>query len=63
MSFVIPSAGQILAGGGIRGTVILTIATVIANLSFNILRLIAIADPAGPASTDTPSSIWAYWIP
>jgi hypothetical protein len=63
LSLVAPGLGQIYAGEGKRGAMVLVGAIIVANLNVIILPLIAMANP--PISSVTPAarSVWAYWIP
>ena len=60
LSLVAPGLGQIYAGEGKRGAMVLVGAIIVANLNVIILPLISMANPT---SSSDARSIWAYWIP
>ena len=63
LSLLVPGLGQIYAGKGDKGGVIIAAAIVIGNLNIIILPLIAMTNPTIPTGAPTPVTIWAYWIP
>ena len=63
LSLIAPGLGQIYAGEGTRGAVVLVGAIVVANLNVVILPLIAMANPTVLSVPPGARSIWAYWIP
>ena len=63
LSFLVPGLGQMAAGKRDKGAAILAAAIVIGNLNIIILPLLAMANPASPATAPDARAIWAYWIP
>ena len=63
LSLVAPGLGQIYAGEGNRGAMVLVGAIIVANLNVVILPLIAMANPTISSVTPAARSVWAYWIP
>ncbi len=63
LSLLVPGLGQIYAGQGDKGAMIIAAAVVIGNLNIIVLPLIAIANPVIPTGAPTSTTIWAYWIP
>jgi TM2 domain-containing membrane protein YozV len=63
LSLLVPGLGQIYAGDGIKGAVILAAAIVIANLNIIVLPLISLANPVISKEISDPRKLWSYWIP
>jgi len=55
LSLLIPGLGQIYAGQGIKGAIILASAIIIGNLNIIFIVVFVVADFA-------PEMVWAYWI-
>ena len=62
LSLLVPGLGQIYAGQGDKGAMIIAAAVVIGNLNIIVLPLIAMANPVIPTGAPTSTTIWTYWI-
>jgi hypothetical protein len=63
LSILVPGLGQIYAGEGNKGAVILATAIIIGNLNVILLPLISMANPVALTGLPETRTLWAYWIP